>query len=116
MKPYGASCSAEEVYGTPVIVLHPGRLGGTPTIGHSRLAAELIANTYWYHGADEVKAMWDYVTDKDILVCCWFIAHYGTRTEKARFRPWRDKADMLLWSRDTFADCPWPPTKAEEQV
>jgi uncharacterized protein (DUF433 family) len=110
MTPYGAACDMERDYGMPVIVVHPGRHSGAPTIGHSRLPAHNIANTYWHYGADEVKNMWDYLTDADILVCCWFIAHYGTRTERRRFKDWRDEADMMLWSRDTFTDCAWPPT------
>lgn len=97
---------------TPVIVLHPGRLGGTPTIGHSRLPAELVANTYWHHGAREVFLMWDYLTEADILVACWFIAHHGTRTERARWKEWLPHADQMLWSSETLGDCEWPPTKS----
>lgn len=108
---YGATCDKER--GTPVIVVHPGRLGGTPTIGHSRLSAELIAGTYWDLGADEVKLMWDYVTDADILVCCWFVARFGTRRERRRWSGWLPFANELLWKEDTVSDCPWPPRREE---
>lgn len=106
---YGASCDAESNYGTPVIVIHPGRLGGTPTIGHSRLSAASIAGTYWRYGADEVRRMWDYITDDDIKVCCWYIARYGTRAERARWKEWLPDADIALWKRDGVSSCPLPP-------
>jgi uncharacterized protein (DUF433 family) len=92
-------------------VLHPGRLSGAPTIGDSRLPAQLVASTYYHHGADEVKLMWDYLTDADILVCCWYVANYGTRSERRRWKGWAPKADWMLWSEETMAECPWPPTK-----
>lgn len=93
---------------TPRIVIHPGRVGGTPTIGESRIPAAMVAGTYWCHGADETKMMWPGLTDAEILVCCWFVAHHGTRTEKKRWREWRDHADIMLWSRETIRDCDWP--------
>lgn len=96
---------------TPIIVLHPGRVGGAPTIGESRLPAKLVANVYWHHGADEVKAMWDYLTDADILVCCWYVARHGTRSQRKRWKDWLPIADRMLWSTETIPDCDWPPTK-----
>lgn len=96
---------------TPAIVVHPGRMFGKPTIGNSRLTAELIADIYWQYGKGEVKRMWDYMTDVDILVCCWYVARYGTRKEKQRWRDWLPIAGEKLWSSDTVKDCPWPPRK-----
>lgn len=106
---YGASCSAER--DTPVIVLHPGRLSGKATIGHSRLSALLVANHYWRFGVKDVKASWDYLTDSDILVCCWYAAHYGPRAIRRDWREWRVLADDLLWSRNTVKQTPWPPRR-----
>lgn len=96
-----------------MIVVHPGRMSGKPTIGHSRLPASQIADTYWWHGADEVKLQFDYLTDADILVCCWFVANYGTRSQRKRWREWRPVADRLLWSSETLGDCPWPPRRGD---
>jgi len=105
-KAYGAACDAEG--STPVIVIHPGRLAGQPTIGHSRLPAALIADTYWDYGPDEVKACYGYLADSDILVCCWYVARYGTRQQRKRWKNWLPVADEMLWSNDTVKDCPWP--------
>lgn len=109
MTPYGATGGET----TPVIVIHPGRISGEPTIGHSRLAAALVAETYWNYGPDQVKAMWDYLTDADILVCCWYVARYGSRTWRKRWKDWLPDADQFLWSSVTLGACPFPPRRED---
>lgn len=93
-----------------VIVVHPGRMGGEPTIGHSRLPAEMIARTYWQLGFDEVLRMWDYLDKDDVLIACWFQARFGTRSQRARWKDWLSGADMALWSGD-FSTVELPPTE-----
>lgn len=96
----------------PVIVIHPGRLSGAPTIGSSRLPAHLVADVYWYHGSKEVKAQWDYMTKADIVTCCWYVAWYGSKTERSRFRKWVEDNDRAIWM-GKFKDCAWPPRKED---
>lgn len=100
-----ATCDRHET----VIVAHPGRMGGQPTIGHSRLTAELIASTYWRLGIDEVFAMWDYLDRADVLVACWYQTRFGTRTWRRRWSDWLDVADMALWSPGSYDEIPLPP-------
>ena len=98
------TCDRDE----PVIVVHPGRMGGQPTVGHSRLTADLIASSYWQVGYDETIKCWPHLDRDDVLVACWFQARYGTRTWRRRWKKWLDVADMALWSPSTYGECPLP--------
>ena len=102
MSNYG-SCP-NETHGDPVIVVHPGRIGGQPTIGHSRLSASLVAETYQQHGLEQTQLMWDYLTEADVIVCCWYVARYGTTTERRRWKDWLGWVDDRLWTPRMFED------------
>ena len=106
---YGSS--EAEHNDTPIIVHHPARLGGKATIGHSRLPATLVADTYWHHGLAEVQGQWDYLSAKDVVVCCWYVATYGTASQRKRWKQWVDGAhDKLSFPRQ-FPDVELPPIK-----
>lgn len=106
MNAYGI-CEREK---RPVIVCHPGRMGGNPTIGHSRLPVDAVASTYWHYGFDEVLAMWDYLTEDDVMVCCWYQARHGTRTWRQRWKEWLTDNEAALWGPNTYGKAELPPT------
>jgi hypothetical protein len=74
-----------------------------------------VADIYYHHGAGEVRRMWDYLTDADILVCCWYVARYGTRGQRSRWKNWLPHADEMLWSNATIPKCDWPPMERIDQ-
>ena len=61
---------------------------------------------YWYHGLDETIRMWDYLTAPDVQLACWWVATYGTRTWKKRFKEWTTEYSMALWYQ---VEVPMPP-------
>lgn len=105
-----ATCDRKET----AIVVHPGRMGGQPTIGHSRLTADLIASSYWDLGYDETIYLWDYLDRDDVLVACWYQARFGPRKWRQRWKDWLDVADIALWSPGNHdGEIPLPPRERD---
>lgn len=118
-----ASC-AEQIAAVPEritarIVLTPGRLGGQATVGESRIGAELVAGVYWQHGMAEAETQWEpFVDYYGVLIACWYMARYGSRTWRKRWAEWLSPddlagADNVLWRSDraSWDSCPLPPTR-----
>jgi hypothetical protein len=61
------------------------------------LPAEQIADIYWYHGEQEIKTGWPYVTHADIAVCCWWVVEWRPRKWKKRWGDWAERAYGELW-------------------
>lgn len=79
--------------------IDPARLGGTVAMTGTRLGAEWAADYVWAGMLDELRQGWDYVSDRQILVACWWVATHGTRKWRKRWGSWADDAFMALASR-----------------
>lgn len=98
----------------PRIVVYPGRMGGQPTVGDSRIPAELVAGVCWAHGMDEAETQWEPYVDRDgVLLACWYMGRYGTRTWRKRMASWIEDADYALWhgEDESWDNCPDPPMR-----
>lgn len=98
--------SGEQAY----VVVMPGRLGGSPTIGHRRLNTEMIADLYWEYGMDEPTEGYD-LTPGEVVTAVWFEARYGTRSRRQRWKGWLDANQSQLWSPSMYGAPTRPPTK-----
>lgn len=95
------------------IWIDPGRYSGQPCIGGHRLPAEQMAGYVWEgETVEAVARQWD-ITVPQVLVACWFMGIYGSRTWKKRWGAWAGKAYGFLWDRDTQDQCPPPPRLGE---
>lgn len=96
---------------TAVITVDPAKNFGQPSI-HGGPKAWVVADMIW--AGDSVdRIAEDYeITRAAVLVACWFVAEYGTRAEKARWRNWKDAAAVGLW-HGTYDLIPDPPSKED---
>lgn len=93
------------------VAVMPGRLGGKPTVGHSRLSTAMVADYYWNVGYDEVQSMYE-LTLGEVVVAVWFEARYGSRTHRKRWAEWLAENEAQLWSPSHHGNPQAPPTKA----
>lgn len=101
------------------IVQMPGRMGGTPTLGHSRMPAEQVAFAVWDGDVAEYEGLdWDYSRRQVLIACWWFVRTYAeSRRKKLRavadaWADWYDAAFPLLWAKGDELP-PLPPTRDE---
>lgn len=99
----------------PYISIRPGMVWGSPSLNGTRLKAETLYSVVW-DGWDMErihKDGWDYVSRRDVLVCCWFAAERGGRTWRKRWKSWADRAYSALVYGTHVDECPWPPTATD---
>ena len=110
---------ALEFVGTPTewspprVVAHPGRCSGQPTVGESRIPAEMVAEVMWQHGMGEAESQWEPIVDRyGVLAACWYMTRYGSRTWRKRWAEWLQTAEPELWhvTQDRWDSCPDPPS------
>lgn len=107
----------------PFVSVQPNLRFGEPCIGGTRLPAEMIADRYWDLGEHlESELLKPYgITRADVIVCCWYVATYGTRKQKRRWKDWKetvwantgiaqDSGGARGWWSEHYADVPLPPT------
>ena len=92
------------------VVVMPSRLGGSPTIGHTRLSTEMVADLYWQGGFSYLTIGYA-LTERQVVVAVWFEARYGTRMRRRRWKEWLDDNDDKLWSPDTYGKPDVPPKR-----
>lgn len=109
------TANTEDEWRSPSIVIRPGRCSGQATVGEDRIPAELVADVMWGCGMGEAEQQWEpYIDRYGVLLACWYMARYGSRTWQKRLAGWLETADSELWhsGRDRWDNCPDPPTKA----
>lgn len=75
----------------------PARMGGKPCVGGTRIPVDMIT-AYVADGMyDELRAGWEEITERQILVACWHAGIYGDRPE---WWDWAMDAERLLWQHD----------------
>ena len=96
------------------IVVMPGRVGGLPTLGDSRLPAETVARIHVAYGFDRVVQCWDYLTETDVKLACWWIATKHPRTKDGQFlKEWVSDNELNL-SAGRWQHAAMPPTRGAE--
>jgi uncharacterized protein (DUF433 family) len=62
-----------------VVVWHPGRMGGEPTIGETRVTVENLAGRVWA-GDDPAGVAADFELDRyDVQLACWWMVCHAPR-------------------------------------
>lgn len=98
-----------------LITIYPDMMLGQPTVDHHRITAEQMARQWWVGdlGLERIEENWPGMNRGVVLVACWYMARYGTRTWRRRWKEWLETADGFLW-HDDYKGCPMPPQGAEE--
>jgi len=112
---------------TPYVVVNPRMRHGEPSLRGHRLSAAMIADRYWEWGEHlETELLANYeITRADVLACCFYVANYGTRKQRARWKDWlaavwantgQDRETLVNsgWWSDDWSDVPLPPTRQHE--
>ena len=94
-----------------LITIYPSMKWGDPCIDHQRMTAEQVAQMWWYgYTLKEIERGWPNLNRGAVLVSCWYMARYGTRTWRTRWKDWLLVAEIELWHSD-YEICPMPPQK-----
>ena len=91
--------------------IDPCRMGGQPCINGTRIPVYAVAEVLYDHGHAEVFAIWPDLTERDVLVACWWHATSDRKWWK-RWGAWADSAHGLLRDRPGPLGA-WPPTAAD---
>ncbi len=81
----------------PCVSVIPGVMSGQPCLHGHRLTAEQIAVLYERYGIEEIFHGWPYLTRADVLVCCYYMARYGSRRWQKRWGRWWQEQHGALW-------------------
>ena len=89
-----------------VVVWHPGRMGGEPTIGETRITVENLAGRVWA-GDDPAGVAEDFELDRyDVQLACWWMVCHAPRhvfrfkwhrTMRAEWAAWAKEWHTLAW-------------------
>mgnify|MGYP001561978232 CR=1 FL=1 len=95
----------------PQLRLHPARCFGKPTIGDSRLYVQVVAEAWWYGRTErEIYKSWPTCKGKrGLLLACWWMARYGPRSWRVRWKDWLESVEGELWKLNY--DVPLPTQK-----
>jgi uncharacterized protein (DUF433 family) len=107
------------------IAIDPAMRFGQPTINHTQLPVEAVAEIVWVEGVDVAAEEYD-LTRADVLVACWAAGTYGlpgrrkalfpVRLWVKRWGVWADEVHQALWSVASvdYEAVPDPPTALPE--
>lgn len=93
----------------PYVTFSPGVRFGRPTLNHTNLSVETVADMVVVEPVDVVADEFG-ITRPDVIVCCWYMATYGTRRWRTNWGGWADSVGVELWhGRYDVPDPPeWP--------
>jgi uncharacterized protein (DUF433 family) len=74
----------------------PGRQAGQPCVGGTRIPTEMVAGYVWEGLWGELGPGYE-LTDRQVLVCCWYEAEFGDKKWRDRWGPWANYASPILW-------------------
>jgi uncharacterized protein (DUF433 family) len=88
----------------PVITIEPSVKFGYPCI-KPRIDVDMIAGMWWDGSTlEDILRCYEHVnlTKPDVLLCCWYMARYGTRTWRKRWgykseSQWLNNVEVELW-------------------
>ena len=92
------------------IWVHPGRLGGKPCIGGTRLSVDTVTRyvRYVVGGVEAARTAYPYLTRTQVLTACWYQASYGPMPYRRRWAAWAAEHGQAMWS-GSFDVVPDPP-------
>lgn len=90
----------------PFIVILPGRVGGTATIGHTRLPAVTVANHYLDHGLDATLDVWDYLHPAEVALACWYVAAHRPDIAPDGWSEWVGGYPKVAWDDYSLPETP----------
>lgn len=93
----------------PHVRTDPAQRFGRPNVGGSDVVA--LADAVWVGESVEEVADEYGLRREDVLVACWWVGSYGTRSGRRRFRLWAMDVERKLWLRQY--DVPDPPDAGE---
>lgn len=119
--------TADEKAPGSYVVIDPRMKSGAPTLRGHRLDAEMIAERYWdlgEHLDSEILDAYE-ISRADVLACCFYVASFGARTWRTRWKAWldaswaatgsgEDDGPMRGWWSEGWADVSLPPTAAQQ--
>lgn len=99
----------------PRIQVDPATYSGQPTITW-RIPPEIPCWSYWDgESVEAITRNWPAITRSRLLVACWYLGKYGSRTWQKRWRAWADENFGLLHIRQ-YDDIPLPPTRQQAEA
>jgi len=100
----------------PFVSIAPTMQFGDPVINGTRLKVELIGERYWdlgEHIESEILEPYE-LTRGDVVLCCWYMARYGSRKWRKRWESWANQINAGWWS--DLSTLPLPPHAASEEA
>ncbi len=79
----------------PCVSVDPKVRFGEPVLHGTRLPVLMLAERYWYLGEyleSEILQAYE-ITMGDLVVCCYYVARYGSRTWRKRWGEWLRQID-----------------------
>lgn len=94
------------------ITIAPDMQGGEPTIDSTGITVLQVASQWW-NGLSlaDIEENWPGINRGAVLVCCWYLARYGSRAWRWRWDDWLAMVEGPLWHDDYT--CPLPPQKGD---
>ena len=86
----------------------PARQGGHPCVGGTRIPTAMVAKYVADGMYDELRSGWEELTDRQILLACWYEAMHTHR--RPDWLTWAMTARDALWHHDGDLP-PLPPTE-----
>lgn len=75
----------------------PARQAGRPCVGGTRIPVDMVARYVADGMLDELRSGWPELTDRQILVACWFDALFN---HADGWLDWALDAEKALWEHD----------------
>lgn len=99
--------------GSDYVWVSPGRKGGEPCVGGSRIPVETIAKYMHSLGLGETLTAYPHITRHAALTACWFAAVHGPKRWRKRWGEWVGEHADEMWAGD-WDSVPDPPGKTTE--
>lgn len=74
----------------------PGRQGGAPCIGGTRIPTDMVPGYVKHSGVDGMAHDYD-LTPRQIVTALWYEAMHGRWSRVKKLRRWAEDAGMVLW-------------------
>ncbi len=94
------------------VSISPSVKFGYPCVDNNRITVEMVAQIWWEGSQtlEGIKKSWPDLNRGVVLVACWYMARYGTRLWRKRWKDWLKIADIELWNM-RYKTCLMPPQK-----
>jgi len=98
------------------IVHMPGRVGGLPTVRHTRIPVATVVAVVVAGSVDDASDRWPHIDRVDVLVACWWAARQSPQWWCANIDAPVDGWSWCAWATENpTADTPDPPPLARRK-